>query len=355
MPTFPCPATIWYNLLLAAIDVVVLVPVRATRSVVLACLALAGAAAAGALLARLAAEDIFGLFRLAAWALFLHGAVLTTILGAIFWRARRRGWAVLWATGSAAILIIAADALLVEPTWLEVSHVRITSRKLARSWRIVLIADLQTDHVGEYERGVLRRAAAEKPDLVLLAGDYLQVSGTDGETQRNLLNAALREVDFAATAPVFVVQGNVDGASWLESFKGLGYTIAAASRSFELGGLRLTCLSLTDSFDASLEVRGGDAGQFHVVLGHCPNFALGHVEADLLLAGHTHGGQVRLPLLGPLVTLSRVPRAWVAGLTTLDHDRHLLVSRGLGMERGNAPPMRFCCRPELVVIDLVPD
>ena len=86
-----------------------------------------------------------------------------------------------------------------------------------------------------------------------------------------------------------------------------------------------------------------------------PNFALGEIPADLLVAGHTHGGQVRLPWIGPMITHSRIPHAWAAGLTELPGGGKLLVSRGIGMERGFAPPMRFLCRPELMVIDLVPE
>ena len=82
---------------------------------------------------------------------------------------------------------------------------------------------------------------------------------------------------------------------------------------------------------------------------------MGKIDADLLVTGHTHGGQVRLPLIGPLMTLSRIPRAWAAGLTELPGGGKLLVSRGLGMERGYAPRIRFLCRPELMVIDLVPE
>jgi predicted MPP superfamily phosphohydrolase len=78
------------------------------------------------------------------------------------------------------------------------------------------------------------------------------------------------------------------------------------------------------------------------------------VEADLLIAGHTHGGQVRLPGIGPLITLSRVRRSWAAGLTDIGRGRQLLVSRGIGMERGRAPRLRFLCRPELVVLELAP-
>jgi hypothetical protein len=98
----------------------------------------------------------------------------------------------------------------------------------------------------------------------------------------------------------------------------------------------------------------GPSERFHIVLGHSPNFALGRVDADLLVAGHTHGGQVRLPWIGPLMTLSAVPRAWAAGTTRLDSGRTLVVSRGVGMERGDAPRLRFLCRPEIVIVEIVP-
>ncbi len=55
-----------------------------------------------------------------------------------------------------------------------------------------------------------------------------------------------------------------------------------------------------------------------------------------------------------LLTLSRVPRSWTSGMTELPRGGRLLVSRGIGMERSGAPPLRFLCRPELVVVDLVP-
>ena len=90
------------------------------------------------------------------------------------------------------------------------------------------------------------------------------------------------------------------------------------------------------------------------MLGHVPNYSLGQIEADLMIAGHTHGGQVRIPLLGPVFTLSQIPRSWASGMTEIVPGRYLIVSRGIGMERMNAPRMRFLCRPELVVLDLVP-
>ena len=91
------------------------------------------------------------------------------------------------------------------------------------------------------------------------------------------------------------------------------------------------------------------------MLGHAPDFALSpRVEGDLLLAGHTHGGQVQLPLYGPPLTFSKVPRAWADGVTDLGDGRTLVVSRGVGLERRTAPALRFLCRPEIVILELAP-
>lgn len=88
------------------------------------------------------------------------------------------------------------------------------------------------------------------------------------------------------------------------------------------------------------------------MISHAPDFidAL-PVHVDLVLAGHTHGGQVVVPLLGPPKTASRLPRLYAGGL----HDYRgtpLHVSRGVGMERGFAPPVRFLCPPEVCIVDL---
>jgi len=71
---------------------------------------------------------------------------------------------------------------------------------------------------------------------------------------------------------------------------------------------------------------------------------------DLLIAGHTHGGQVVVPGFGPPLTLTSVPREVAAGgLRELD-GRRLYVSRGVGMERGWAPPLRLFCAPEVTLL-----
>jgi predicted MPP superfamily phosphohydrolase len=98
-----------------------------------------------------------------------------------------------------------------------------------------------------------------------------------------------------------------------------------------------------------------DAGDFRLFLYHFPD-AVEEASAaniDLYLAGHTHGGQVRLPFYGALITFSRYDKRYEAGLYRLGAAT-MYVNRGIGMEGGKAPRVRFLDRPEITVIDVAP-
>jgi predicted MPP superfamily phosphohydrolase len=75
---------------------------------------------------------------------------------------------------------------------------------------------------------------------------------------------------------------------------------------------------------------------------------------DLILSGHTHGGQVALPRLGPLVTASDVPRVVAAGGLHVVDGHPIYVSTGVGLERGQAPQLRFGVPPSVALITIVP-
>jgi predicted MPP superfamily phosphohydrolase len=74
---------------------------------------------------------------------------------------------------------------------------------------------------------------------------------------------------------------------------------------------------------------------------------------DLYLTGHTHGGQVALPVYGALITLSKFGKRYESGLYR-EGETAIYVNRGIGMEGGAAPRVRFCAKPELTVIELRP-
>lgn len=280
----------------------------------------------------------------------VFGALPVALLASAILLRRRRRLAQGCVVVSVALLLVALDAFLLEPRWLEVSHVELTSPKVKRRIRIAVVADLQMESLGEHERQSLLRVQAERPDLILFAGDYVQSS--EYATVRDELRAYLGAIRLSAPMGIYAVRGNNDLEDWASVFDQIEVHSFDETDHVDIGELRITGLDRSESFARGLQIAGSD--RFHLVLGHSPNFALGRIAADLLVAGHTHGGQVRLPWIGPLMTLSAVPRAWAAGTTQLDAERTLIVSRGIGMERADAPRLRFWCRPELVIIELVP-
>lgn len=294
---------------------------------------------------------LFAALLLLSYVVFGAMPVLLLAGAALLWRRRRR-LAVVFLLAAFLLIAIAVDAFVVEPHWLAVSHVEVASAKVKRRIRIAVVADLQMETLGQHERAALRRLQAEQPDLILFAGDYVQT--LEYATVRDELRAFLGDLHLAAPLGIYVVRGNIDREDWASLFERIEVHAFDETSHVDLSELRITGLDRSASFSTGLEI--GSAGErFHLVVGHSPNFALGRIHADLLVAGHTHGGQVRLPLVGPLVTLSKVPRAWAAGTTRLDGGRTLVVSRGVGMERSDAPRLRFLCRPEIVIIELVPE
>lgn len=293
----------------------------------------------------------FGSLRLLAWGAFVQFPLFLLGAAILLFR-RRRGLAVFSIVVMTLLLLIGLDAFFIEPHWLQVTHRALTSPKLQRPVRVALLADIQTDAPGPYEARVLRAVKKAHPDLILFAGDYL-VSVPHGErNQIQRFRGIVQQADLSAPLGIFAVVGNVD-RDWAPIiFASTPVKVMEETQTRDLGPLVLTGLSMLDSANPSFRLSG--QRKFHLVVGHVPNYSLGQVNADLLLAGHTHGGQVQLPGIGPLMTLCDVPHRWASGLTEIVPGKHLLVSRGLGMERNEAPRMRFCCRPELVIVDLMP-
>jgi len=291
--------------------------------------------------------------QLSAWLVFALWPALLLGGALLLWEPHRR--LAISMTGLGALLLLTATwSMGIEPRWAETTTHRITSQELDAPLRIVLVADLQTDTWGRFERRIFERVGDAQPDLVLFAGDYLQPDDLPAwERLLPHLQAALRPVCQQATLGCVGVRGDVDPDVWARIFDGARAEVVTHSRSIAMGPLVVTALNLADSRSDAPPVPVVDG--LHVVLGHAPDFATSALDADLLLAGHIHGGQVRVPGLGPLFTLSRVPRDWATGRTELPTGGTLIVSRGLGLERGDAPPLRMFCRPELVVIDVVPD
>lgn len=296
--------------------------------------------------------DGFARVQLLAWEAFLYFPLFLA-LGIFFFWNHKRQLAIGLAVFLLATLLVAVDSFLIEPRWLKVTRMDISSSKIDQTLVIAVVADIQTDSPGKYEREALEIVREENPDLILLAGDYIQVRDPDAyQRESQVLNQIFRDVGLSPDLGIYAVRGNVDWNSWADIFLGLDIRIFEETETIDLGPVLLTGVSWLDSGNPSFQIAGGD--KYHIILGHSPNYSLGEVDGDLLLAGHTHGGQIQLPGIGPLVTISVVPRSWASGLTEIEPGKYLLVSNGIGLERGYAPRMRFLCRPEVIILQLEP-
>ncbi|MDR3183529.1 MAG: metallophosphoesterase [Planctomycetaceae bacterium] len=252
----------------------------------------------------------------------------------------------------------AFDALVYEPTALQIRHLTLYSAKITKPVKIVFLADIQTDNPGWYERRALQLVKEQKADLILFGGDYIQ--GEDAHDEEHIveaLNVMLKEADLQAPLGVFAVDGNHEfGQTTHKIFSGTAVQVKQRTSSIDAGELRLTFLSLGSSVAKRTHHDYYQDDRYRIIIGHTPIYAMAPQDADLLLAGHTHGGQVQIPFYGPPITHSRdLPRRWASGVTAMANGAVLLVSNGIGIERGDAPLVRFCCRPDFWVIELVPE
>lgn len=311
------------------------------------------------LTSRVLIRNPFFTMNAAAHALFFHVPLLSTLL-AIGLRAPApehqrvvRHWRIAFALIALSVLLVGYEAFVREPSHLTIQRVQVRSNKLNRTLRIAVFSDVQFDEFGDYEREAFRTMMREHPDVILLPGDYIHPwSIPQNERLRREANAFLRALPLAAPLGVYAVEGNAEGPGWEQLFDGLDVHTFNSVRTETRPEFSLTAMGLLDSFNRRLRVE--PAPGFHIAMGHGPDFSLGNIQADLLIAGHTHGGQVQLPWIGPIVTLSGVPRSWASGVTQLSGGRTLIVSRGVGMERSAAPRLRFLCYPEIVMVEAVP-
>lgn len=300
------------------------------------------------------ARDVFDALSLTASGIFIGGVILL-LISARFAFPKYKVFCSFFVLCAVLLTGVGIDCFFLEPHWLEVRHESMASNKITKPIKIVVVSDLQTDSVGDYERKALTKVLEQHPDMVLFSGDYIQAFKKERPHEIKKLNALLRELNFSAPLGVYATEGDSEWAHWPRIFEGLPIKAFEKSETEDHGEVVVTGLTLADS-DNPTKYRPPSTDKFHIVVGHRPCFSLEHVEGDLLVAGHTHGGQVQLPFIGPLVTFSRVPREWAAGHKTIDvsQKQKLVVSRGIGMERAHAPRLRFMCHPELVVIDVVP-
>ena len=270
------------------------------------------------------------------------------------------------------VLIIAAALVLALLIWLlwansspAATQVTVASGALPEAFegfKIAHVSDLHNAVFGRKNEKLLSLIRAVKPDIIAITGDLIDSRHTD-------IDSALAFVEAAAEiAPDYYVTGNHESRLDFDEIE--PRLIAAGARVLRneakdigRGGERIRLAGIDDpSFirtggtaeeraAAELEQLGDGGGTFTVLLAHRPELVEVYAEygAGLVLSGHAHGGQVRLPLLGGLYAPGQglLPE-YDSGLYSLG-ETQMVISRGLG---NSVAPLRVNNRPELVIVTL---
>ncbi|MDE0065681.1 MAG: metallophosphoesterase [Acidimicrobiaceae bacterium] len=251
-------------------------------------------------------------------------------------------------------------ATYIEPFWLRVDRVELEVKGVSEDIRIGVLADLQTTAIGPYENSAVDRLIEVEPDLVLIPGDLYQIDQDRFDEKIPEFNEMIqRLVDEVPI--VLLVSGNTDRIGGLGKIvRGTGARVLNNQiETLEVNGNTVSVLGITlfgNERVAQLRAEeiAGSSVDLRIVLAHQPDEIrlIESTPVDLLVAGHTHGGQIALPFIGPVVTASDVPRHVAAGGLHELHGTPVYVSTGVGRERRTAPQVRFGVRPSIGIIDI---
>lgn len=289
------------------------------------------------------------------------------------------------AASAAGLMLVSAPvyAAAIEPNRIVVRKYRVGIRGLPESLDGLRIVQLSDTHLGPrvHESHVQRAveiALAQKPDIVALTGDYVH-NGPGSIERAAELFAPL--VDAPGVMGVVGVLGNhdwyADGRLMSDALRAVGVrmidndrvfleattrSLTSATPADPAGGLCFVGLGdlLTGDVDPASAFAGIDGNTPRVLLAHVPDtLELDSVRApagpriDIALCGHTHGGQIRMPLIGAPGVPSEYGQRYAGGLidASVTGTRcPVVVSRGIGV---SIVPVRIGVPPEVVVVDLV--
>lgn len=273
--------------------------------------------------------------------------------------------------GVTAVIQFIGSLLLVyatgtEPFKLSLTTLSVSTDRLSpdsEPIRLLHISDLHVEYLTKREARVLEIVKEAQPDLIVISGDYVNLSNNRDPKTLAQVHELLSQlsapygvyavlgtplVDLAETVvplfddlPIVLMRGE-----WQKVGVGNGRFLTIigmdCTHNLPLDRDRLTNLVKTAPNDAP-----------QLFLFHSPEIMPEAAEhgIDLYLCGHTHGGQVRLPLIGPLLTSSQLGRRFVMGHYQIG-STHLYISRGIGLEGLSAPRLRFLCPPEMTLVTI---
>lgn len=245
---------------------------------------------------------------------------------------------------------------------LTVTKYTIQNDKIETDIKIVLLTDLHSCSYGESQNQLIEAIDKQSPDLILLSGDILDDVLPDDNVMKLLDGIADRYPCYYVTGNHEFWSGRVKEQK--EMFHSYGVEVLEGdSRSILLNGQTISICGVDDpaigkeSFERQLDAVIGTVNeeQYTILLSHRPELFMDYAKGDfdLVLSGHAHGGQWRLPLILPNGLYAPAQGffpEYTKGVHTYNNTK-MVVSRGLSKESTRIP--RFFNPPEIVVINLV--
>lgn len=247
-----------------------------------------------------------------------------------------------------------------ERKWIEVTRIPLPVPGMPEPFRGTKLVHFSDLHLGHYSgledvQRVVDCIRQEKPDLICFTGDLVDES-------TRLVSGAVRILrQLEAPLGKFAVLGNHDyraGEQQVvrEAWSDAGFAVLDNRHvRLEKQGSRLYMAGVDDVLlgvpDVRRAVAGIPAGETVILLAHEPDFAdeAAAYPVRLQLSGHSHGGQVRIPWLGAILT-PKLSQKYVQGLYQIkESGMQVYTTRGIGT---TILPVRFCCRPEITVLTL---
>lgn len=311
--------------------------------------------------------------------LILLCAGLGTVIAAWTWLRRHRRKHIAVRTGVAVTGILAAAwfgivayGSFIEPQLITVTRASVPF-PVSDPLRIAVIADM---HAGPYKgaryfRRVVRRINALMPDIVLIAGDFVLTE----EVTADLLPELRPLAGLRPAQGTYAAMGNHDHgvyrtapsqrrpddhsdlleaeltAAGITVLRNTPVTLSFGESTFAVAGVED---AMSGDADILRTLDGIPADVPVILVSHNPDVILDPASsrAALIVAGHTHGGQIRLPWFGPLATLpTHLGRKYDQGIFTLKNGSVLALTRGIG-ESG--PRARLFAPPEIMLIETIP-
>ena len=308
------------------------------------------------------------------FSVFVRQLVFWGLLGAALltrWRWLRRGVEI--KARSALFLFLAVNLLfsgaqvyayIVEPLLVETTELTLAFDDLdpaAPPLHVVHLTDIHIERSSFREAQVVQKVNALRPDMIVLTGDYLNLSNLSDPVSA----AHFRQFVAQLEAPygIYGVRGSVEPSTesmawlvegtdivWLEQE---AVTVDVRGQSVALVGVACSHRQELDVARLVQAMETVPADAFTLLLYHSPDLIreAAEFQVDFYFGGHTHGGQLCLPFYGAIVTNSIYGRQYASGLFEEGGTR-MYISRGVGFEGGAMPRARFLCRPEIVSVEL---